>query len=66
MRMLADRAKMSFSFDAIGFILGLGYAMSRHSSMILRPWVLSNLVLEGVPGSVSRCSQNGARLFGHP
>jgi putative OPT family oligopeptide transporter len=36
MRMLADRARMSFGFDAIGFILGLGYVMGLRSSMILR------------------------------
>ena len=37
---------MVFSFDAIGFILGLGYVMGLRSSMILcAGGVLSNLVL---------------------
>jgi len=46
MRTLADRARMSFSFDAIGFILGLGYVMGLRSSMILcAGGVLSNFVL---------------------
>lgn len=43
---LADRAKVAFSFDAIGFILGLGYVMGLRSSMILcAGGVLSNFVL---------------------
>ena len=46
MRALADRARMVFSFDAIGFILGLGYVMGLRSSMILcAGGVLSNFVL---------------------
>jgi putative OPT family oligopeptide transporter len=46
MRSLSDRAKMSFSFDAIGFILGLGYVMGLRSSMILcAGGVLSNFVV---------------------
>ena len=46
MRSLADRARMVFSFDAIGFILGLGYVMGLRSSMILcAGGVLSNFVL---------------------
>lgn len=45
-RTLADRARMVFSFDAIGFILGLGYVMGLRSSMVLcAGGVLSNLVL---------------------
>ena len=45
-RLLNDRARMVFSFDAIGFILGLGYVMGLRSSMILcAGGVLSNLVL---------------------
>src|ERR1017187_8930726 len=32
---LADRARMSLSFDAISFILGLGYVMGLRSSLIL-------------------------------
>jgi putative OPT family oligopeptide transporter len=43
---LAERAKMAFSFDAIGFILGLGYVMGLRSSMILcAGGFLSNFVL---------------------
>jgi len=46
MHSLADRARMVFKFDAIGFILGLGYVMGLRSSMILcAGGVLSNLVL---------------------
>ncbi len=43
---LNDRARMAFSFDAVGFILGLGYVMGLRSSMILcAGGVLSNFVL---------------------
>jgi len=43
---LSDRAKVVFNFDAIGFILGLGYVMGLRSSMILcAGGVLSNFVL---------------------
>ncbi|MFO0582509.1 MAG: oligopeptide transporter, OPT family [Anaeromyxobacter sp.] len=43
---LAKKAKLAMSFDAIGFILGLGYVMGLRSSMILvAGGVLSNLVL---------------------
>jgi putative OPT family oligopeptide transporter len=43
---LADKAKMTLSFDAVGFILGLGYVMGLRSSMLLcAGGVLSNLVL---------------------
>lgn len=46
MRMLSERARMVFSFDAIGFILGLGYVMGLRSSLILcAGGVLSNFVL---------------------
>lgn len=45
-RLLAERAKVALSFDAIGFILGLGYVMGLRSSLILcAGGVLSNLVL---------------------
>jgi putative OPT family oligopeptide transporter len=45
-RTLTDKARISLSFDAIGFILGLGYVMGLRSSMILcAGGVLSNLVL---------------------
>lgn len=43
---LSERAKVAMSFDAIGFILGLGYVMGVRSSLILcAGGVLSNLVL---------------------
>ena len=46
MRSLSDRARIALSFDAIGFILGLGYVMGLRSSLILcAGGVLSNLVL---------------------
>jgi putative OPT family oligopeptide transporter len=46
MHALADRARMVFRFDAISFILGLGYVMGLRSSMILcAGGVLSNFVL---------------------
>jgi putative OPT family oligopeptide transporter len=46
MRVLSDRARVAVSFDAIGFILGLGYVMGLRSSLILcAGGVLSNLVL---------------------
>ena len=45
-RTLTERARLVFSFDAIGFILGLGYVMGLRSSMILcAGGVLSNFVL---------------------
>jgi putative OPT family oligopeptide transporter len=45
-RSLADRAKVVFSFDAISFILGLGYVMGLRSSMVLcAGGVLSNFIL---------------------
>jgi putative OPT family oligopeptide transporter len=45
-KLLADRAKVVFSFDAIGFILGLGYVMGLRSSMVLcAGGVLSNFIL---------------------
>ena len=45
-RDLAEKARMAVSFDAIAFILGLGYVMGLRSSMILcAGGVLSNFVL---------------------
>ncbi len=45
-RTLAEKAKVVFNFDAIGFILGLGYVMGLRSSMVLcAGGILSNLVL---------------------
>ena len=46
MKTLAERAKAVLSFDAIAFILGLGYVIGLRSSMILcAGGLLSNLVL---------------------
>ena len=46
MHALSDRAKVVFNFDAISFILGLGYVMGLRSSLILcAGGVLSNFVL---------------------
>ena len=43
---LAERARMVVAFDAVAFILGLGYVMGLRSSMVLvAGGVLSNLVL---------------------
>ena len=43
---LSVKAKMVFSFDAVGFILGLGYVMGLRSSLLLcAGGVLSNFVL---------------------
>jgi putative OPT family oligopeptide transporter len=45
-RSLAERSKATFSFDAISFILGLGYVMGLRSSMILcAGGFLANFVL---------------------
>ncbi len=45
-RTLAERARVAVSFDAIGFILGLGYVIGLRSSLILcAGGVFSNLVL---------------------
>lgn len=43
---LAEKARMALAFDAVGFILGLGYVMGLRSSLLLcAGGVLSNLVL---------------------
>ncbi|MGH9317388.1 MAG: OPT family oligopeptide transporter, partial [Thermoanaerobaculia bacterium] len=43
---LAEKAKMAFNFDAIAFILGLGYVIGLRASMLLcAGGVLSNFVL---------------------
>jgi putative OPT family oligopeptide transporter len=45
-RTLADRARVVFNFDAVAFILGLGYVMGLRSSMVLcAGGFLSNFVL---------------------
>jgi putative OPT family oligopeptide transporter len=46
MRTLADRGRMVFSFDAIAFILGLGYVMGLRSAMVFcAGGILANFVL---------------------
>ncbi len=46
MRTLDERARVVFNFDAIGFILGLGYVMGLRSSMILcAGGLLANFVM---------------------
>ncbi len=46
MRALADRGRMVFSFDAISFILGLGYVMGLRSAMVFcAGGILANFVL---------------------
>jgi len=46
MRAASDRARVVFNFDAISFILGLGYVMGLRSSLILcAGGVLANFVL---------------------
>jgi putative OPT family oligopeptide transporter len=46
LRALAERARVVFSFDAVAFILGLGYVMGLRSSMVLcAGGFLSNFVL---------------------
>jgi putative OPT family oligopeptide transporter len=46
LRTLADRGRMVFNFDAIGFILGLGYVMGLRSAIVFcAGGVLSNFVL---------------------
>ena len=45
-RGLADRGRMVFNFDAIGFILGLGYVMGLQSAMVFcAGGILSNFML---------------------
>jgi putative OPT family oligopeptide transporter len=46
MRSLADRGKMVFNFDAVGFILGLGYVMGLRSAlMFCAGGILTNFVI---------------------
>lgn len=76
-RGLTDKARIALSFDAIGFILGLGYVMGLRSSMILcAGGVLSNLVLVPLiwmigshnttavyPGTIPIASMTAAQIF---
>jgi putative OPT family oligopeptide transporter len=46
MRTLADRGRMVFNFDAIGFILGLGYVMGLRSALVFcAGGIMANFVL---------------------
>src|SRR5260370_2090933 len=76
-RALTDKARIAVSFDAISFILGLGYVMGLRSSMILcAGGVLSNLVLVPLiwmigshnttavyPGSIPIAQMTAAQIF---
>lgn len=76
-RALSDRARFVFNFDAIGFILGLGYVMGLRSSMILcSGGVLSNFVLVPLvwmigshldsvvyPGTIPIAQMTAAQIF---
>lgn len=78
MRTLADKGRVVVNFDAIGFILGLGYVMGLRSSMILcAGGVLANFVLVPLiwmigqhapelivyPGATSVADMNAAQIF---
>jgi putative OPT family oligopeptide transporter len=76
-RTLTDKARIAVSFDAISFILGLGYVMGLRSSLILcAGGVLSNLVLVPLiwmigshnttavyPGTVPIAQMTAAQIF---
>jgi putative OPT family oligopeptide transporter len=76
-RTLNDKARMAFSFDAIGFILGLGYVMGLRSSMLLcAGGMLSNFVLVPVifyigqhiagtvyPGTIPVADMSAAQIY---
>ena len=62
-RALAEKAKVAVSFDAIGFILGLGYVMGLRASMILcAGGVMSNLVLVPLVWMIGR-NINGFAVY---
>jgi putative OPT family oligopeptide transporter len=63
-RGLAERAKVALSFDAVAFILGLGYVMGLRSSMILcAGGFLSNLVLVPLIWMIGRELPEGAVVY---
>jgi len=63
-RDLAERTRMVFRFDAIAFILGLGYVMGLRSSMLLcAGGFLSNLVLVPLIWMIGR---NAPDLIAYP
>ncbi len=62
---LAERARMATSFDAVAFILGLGYVIGLRSSMILcAGGVLSNFVLVPLLWVLSQWSPDVIRAIG--
>jgi putative OPT family oligopeptide transporter len=78
MRTLAERARLFVGFDAIAFILGLGYVMGLRSSLILcAGGVMSNFVLVPMiwsigggfgetpvyPGAVPIAQMDAAQIF---
>lgn len=78
MRTLADRARVVFNFDAVSFILGLGYVMGLRSSLILcAGGFLANFVLVPLiwmigshvpdiavyPGQIPIAQMDGGQIF---
>ena len=77
MRTLADRGRMVFNFDAIGFILGLGYVMGLRSALVFcAGGVLANFVLVPMiwflgghlnamvyPGTMPVAAMNAAEIY---
>jgi len=63
-RSLAERARVALSFDAVAFILGLGYVMGLRSSLILcAGGFLSNLVLVPLIWMIGREMPEGATVY---
>ena len=61
---LADRAKVVVSFDAVAFILGLGYVMGLRSSLILcAGGFLSNFVLVPLIWMIGRQLPEGVAVY---
>jgi len=61
---LADRAKVVLAFDAVAFILGLGYVMGLRSSLILcAGGFLSNLVLVPLIWMIGRQLPEGTLVY---
>ena len=61
---LAERAKVALSFDAVAFILGLGYVMGLRSSLILcAGGFLSNLVLVPLVWMIGRELPEGTVVY---
>jgi putative OPT family oligopeptide transporter len=63
-RALAERARVVLAFDAVAFILGLGYVMGLRSSLILcAGGFLSNLVLVPLIWMIGRHMPEGALVY---